>query len=71
MGSLRKTGSRTGCEVLTGLRVIGLQVEASAGWAKLRGQEVLNPEFRTFRNFSLSCTFTLLAPNLVFGSTAD
>ena len=71
MGSLRKTGSRTGREVLTELRVIGLQVQDSAVWAKLRGQEVLNPEFKTFRNFNVTCTFTLLATNLVFGSTAD
>lgn len=71
MGSLRKTGSRSGREVFTGLRVIGLQVEDSAVWAKPRGQEVLNPEFKTFRNFSLTCTFILLAANFVFGSTTD
>lgn len=71
MGSLRKTGSRTGREVLTGLRVIGLQVQDSPVWAKLRGQEVLNAEFKTFRNFSVTCTFILLATNLVFGSTTD
>lgn len=70
MSSLRKTGSRTGCEALIGLKMVGHQVEDGAAWAKLRGQaELLNPEFKTLRNLRLTFTFILSAANSVFRGT--